>query len=109
MPVRRSSGVPVRMQVRTPGVGTRAPPSNRPDMATQTAGEPAPPAPGRIQAPPQRAARVQGLLQDMEVALLSSADKDRLRVLGGLKRAWRRFRGLAMRNGAAGMTDGHSS
>ena len=81
--------------------------SNRRCMATQRP-EPAIPAPDRPQALDQRAARVQDLLQDMEVALLASTDKDGLRVFGGLKRAWREFRDLAMRNSATGMTDGHS-
>lgn len=60
-------------------------------------GEPDPPAPDRLQALAQRAARVQDLLQDMEVALLASAAKDGLRLLGELKRAWREFKDEAMR------------
>ena len=74
-------------------IGTPAPASNCLGMAIQRPGEPAPPAPDRIQVLAQRAARVQDLLQDMEVALLASADKHGLQVLVGLKRAWREFRG----------------
>lgn len=89
------------MQVRAPRVGTPARASNRPDMATP---EPAPRAPDRIQALAQRAARVQDLLQDMEVALLASADKGGLRVLVSLKRAWREFRDEAMLGASADST-----
>lgn len=87
------------MQVRAPGVGTPVRASNRPGMATP---EPAPPATAHIQALAQRAARIQDLLQDMEVALLGTGDTEALRVLGGLKRAWRDFRDEALREGAAG-------
>lgn len=48
-----------------------------------------------------RAARVQDLLGDLEVALVPAAETPAMRVLRDLKAAWREFRDEAMRQGAA--------
>ena len=44
----------------------------------------------------QQAARVQDLLQDLEVSVLSSGDRVALRLTVELKRAWREFRDQAL-------------
>jgi len=44
----------------------------------------------------QQAAKVQHLLQDLEVALVGAGDKASLRLVGDLKRAWRGFRDQAI-------------
>lgn len=44
----------------------------------------------------ERAARVQDLLGDLEVALLLAGDGRAIRLLGELKGAWRAFRDEAM-------------
>ena len=46
----------------------------------------------------QRAAQVQDLLGDLELALLPAGETPALRLLGELKRAWREFRDEAMRD-----------
>jgi len=61
-------------------------------------------APGteRIRLLAEKAARVQDVLQDLEVALLRTGDKGGLRLIGELKRAWRGFKDEAMRGGDGG-------
>ena len=59
--------------------------------------QPDPASTDRIRALAERAARVQDLLGDMELALLPAGGTPALRLLGDLKRAWREFRDEAMR------------
>lgn len=60
-------------------------------------GQNAPPADtARIRSLAEKAARVQDVLQDLEVALLRSGDKSGLRLVGDLKRTWRNFRDEAL-------------
>jgi len=49
----------------------------------------------------QKAATVQNLLQDLEVALVGAGDKTSLRLVGDLKRAWRAFRDEAIHSRVA--------
>ncbi len=51
----------------------------------------------RIRALAERAARVQDLLGDLEVALLPAGESPALRTLRDLKAAWRGFRDEALR------------
>ncbi len=54
-----------------------------------------------IRALADRAARVQDLLVDLELALLPAGENPALRLLGDLKRAWREFRDEVVQGGAA--------
>ena len=53
--------------------------------------------PAHLRALAERAARVQDLLGDLELALLPAGESPALRLLGELKRAWREFRDEVMR------------
>ena len=60
--------------------------------------QPDPASTDRLRALAERAARVQDLLGDLELALLPAGESPALRLLGELKRAWREFRDEAMRS-----------
>jgi|GEM_PF-7063592 len=46
-----------------------------------------------------KAGQIRDLLQDLEVALLGTGDRDGLRLVADLKRAWREFRDEALLGG----------
>lgn len=79
------------------GVGTPAGVSNRIGMNAQQQDRPEVDT-DRIRALAERAARVQDILGDLEVALLPPGDSRALKVLGELKAAGREFRDEAMRD-----------
>lgn len=58
------------------------------------------PEPARLHGLAERAAKVQDLLGDLEIALLPAGETPALRLLGDLKRAWREFRDETMPDGA---------
>ena len=60
--------------------------------------QPDPASTDRLRALAERAARVQDLLGDLELALLPAGESPALRLLGELKRAWLEFRDEAMRS-----------
>lgn len=53
----------------------------------------------RLRALAERAAQVQDLLGDLEIALLPAGESPALRLLGDLKAAWREFRDEALCEG----------
>lgn len=57
--------------------------------------------PAHLRALAERAARVQDLLGDLELALLPAGETPALRLLGDLKRVWREFRDEALRGAPA--------
>ena len=63
--------------------------------------QPDPSSTDSIHALAERAAKVQDLLGDLELALLPAGETPALRLLGVLKVAWREFRDEAMRGDPA--------